>query len=69
MRLHVPAGVGAVQLDRWSGEDPFHSAEAELLWTDGLRMRVVAYAEEQMGETTRWRQPGASGPSGVGEVT
>lgn len=40
MRLHVPAGVGAIQLDGWRDADR-PNAEAELLLQRNLRMRVV----------------------------
>jgi ADP-ribosyltransferase exoenzyme len=40
MRLHVPAGVGAVQLSGWPTQEA-PNREAELLLQPGLRMRVV----------------------------
>lgn len=40
LRMHVPAGVGAIQLDGLSSQDR-PNAEAELLLQRNLRMRVV----------------------------
>lgn len=40
MRLHVPKGIGAIQLDGWKSQDR-PNAEAELLLQRNLRMRVV----------------------------
>lgn len=41
MRLHVPAGVGAVQLSGWPTKVA-HNREAEVLLQPRLRMRIVA---------------------------
>jgi hypothetical protein len=49
MRLHVPAGVGAIQLQSWRGPYPHHNREAELLLDRNLRMRVIGDHEEQHG--------------------
>ncbi|MGI5186504.1 ADP-ribosyltransferase [Dactylosporangium sp. CA-152071] len=41
LRLHVPAGIGAIQLSSWRNARQ-HTREAELLLDRELRMRVIA---------------------------
>src|SRR6185369_775597 len=48
MRLHVPAGVGAVQLSGWATRQR-HNDEAELLLQRGLQMRVIGDHVETIG--------------------
>jgi hypothetical protein len=54
MRLHVPSGVGAVQLSGWRNRDR-HTLEAELLLQRGLHMRVTADQIEYEDGGTTWR--------------
>lgn len=49
LRLHVPAGVGAVQLSSWTNRQNANR-EAEVLLERRLRMRVVADQVEPVGE-------------------
>jgi hypothetical protein len=53
MRLHVPEGVGAVQLTSWRTEER-HNDEAEVLLQRGLKFRVTGDHMEQMGVSRRW---------------
>jgi ADP-ribosyltransferase exoenzyme len=53
MRLHVPGGVGAIQLTNWKTEER-HNDEAEVLLQRGLKFRVTGDHMEQMGVSRRW---------------
>jgi 8-oxo-dGTP pyrophosphatase MutT (NUDIX family) len=48
LRLHVPAGVGAIQLDS-RPTDREHTREAEILLPRGLQMRVTGESEVPIG--------------------
>lgn len=54
LRLHVPAGTGAIQLD--SRPTPLaHTREAEVLLQRGLQMRIIADQRQPVGEGhTAW---------------
>jgi hypothetical protein len=65
LRLHVPVGVGAVQLDSRPTTRE-HTREAEVLLERGLRMRVVGESHEPIGGGgTVWRdgKPVATPPT------
>jgi hypothetical protein len=48
LRLHVPEGVGAIQLDGWKSSAN-HNAEAELLLQRGLHMKVIGDSIQVVG--------------------
>lgn len=58
MRLHVPAGVGALQLQSWPGDDAhwLHQAnsEAEILLERQLHFRIISDRVEQRGTKRVW---------------
>ncbi|GGM23128.1 ADP-ribosyltransferase [Dactylosporangium sucinum] len=56
MRLHVPPGVGAIQLSSWV-TTRHHTREAELLLDRELRMRVVADQVQEIPSRSAGGQP------------